>query len=95
MNLADAISDSIDVMASITIRGLDDGVKERLRVRAARHGLSMEQEARDILTGAVSQSEPEKRLGDSIVALFQPLGGIDLPEYPRHEGVRREPPSFD
>ena len=36
-------------MASITIRNLDDGIKRRLRVRAAEHGRSMEEEAREIL----------------------------------------------
>lgn len=36
-------------MASITIRNLDDGVKQRLRVRAAEHGRSMEEEARELL----------------------------------------------
>lgn len=36
-------------MASITIRNLDDEVKRRLRVRAAEHGRSMEEEAREIL----------------------------------------------
>ena len=35
-------------MASITIRNLDDGLKRRLRVRAAENGRSMEEEARDI-----------------------------------------------
>ena len=32
-------------MASITIRNLDDDVKTRLRVRAAEHHRSMEEEA--------------------------------------------------
>ncbi len=36
-------------MASITIRNLDDDIKHLLRVRAAEHGRSMEEEARDIL----------------------------------------------
>jgi plasmid stability protein len=40
-------------MASLTIRKLDDDVKERLRVRAARAGHSMEEEARVILSKAV------------------------------------------
>jgi len=40
-------------MASITIRNLDDDVKRRLRVRAAEHGRSMEEEARDILRQVV------------------------------------------
>lgn len=40
-------------MASLTIRNLDDAIKERLRVRAAMHGHSMEEEARMILRKAV------------------------------------------
>lgn len=38
-------------MASITIRNLDDAAKERLRVRAAQNGRSMEEEARLLLGG--------------------------------------------
>ena len=41
-------------MASITIRNLDDDVKTRLRVRAAEHHRSMEEEARIILRDAVT-----------------------------------------
>jgi antitoxin FitA len=36
-------------MASITIRNLEELLKARLRIRAATHGRSMEEEARDIL----------------------------------------------
>jgi phosphopantothenoylcysteine decarboxylase / phosphopantothenate---cysteine ligase len=43
-------------MASITIRGLDDDLKQRLRLRAARHGRSMEDEARTILRGVADES---------------------------------------
>jgi len=39
-------------MASITIRQLDDALKQRLRLRAARNGRSMEDEARTILRTA-------------------------------------------
>jgi plasmid stability protein len=77
-----AISDSIESMATITIRGLDDAVKKRLRVRAARHGRSMEEEAREILKIGVSTGEREPNLAESIRALFEPLGGVDLPEFP-------------
>ena len=42
-------------MASITIRNLDSTVKDRLRVRAAEHGRSMEEEARLILRQAVGE----------------------------------------
>ncbi len=41
-------------MASITIRQLDEDLKQRLRLRAARHGRSMEDEARTILRAAAA-----------------------------------------
>jgi phosphopantothenoylcysteine decarboxylase/phosphopantothenate--cysteine ligase len=44
-------------MASITIRGLDDDLKRRLRLRAARNGRSMEDEARTILRGVAAADE--------------------------------------
>lgn len=42
-------------MATVSIRDLDDGVRDRLRVRAARNGRSMEAEMRAILTAAVAE----------------------------------------
>jgi plasmid stability protein len=47
-------------MSSITIRNLDPGVKERLRVRAAQHGRSMEAEARRILQSVLSDATGAK-----------------------------------
>src|SRR5262249_5840591 len=41
-------------MASITIRQLDEELKQRLRLRAARHGRSMEDEARTMLRQAAA-----------------------------------------
>jgi plasmid stability protein len=80
-------------MASITIRRLDDVVKARLRVRAARHGRSMEEEARRVLTSALAE-EPNRplNLAEAIRSLFEPLGGVDLEIAPR-EPMRR-PPTF-
>lgn len=46
-------------MASITIRNLDKALKARLRVQAAVHGRSMEEEARNILSSAVSKEPNE------------------------------------
>ena len=46
-----------DLMANLTIRNLDDELMRLLRQQAARHGCSMEQEARDILRRAV-QTQP-------------------------------------
>jgi antitoxin FitA len=80
-------------VATITIRGLDDAVKKRLRARAARHGRSMEAEAREILKIGVATSEREPNLAESIRALFEPLGGVDLPEF-RDKPVG-DPISFD
>ena len=79
-------------MASITIRNLDDGVKSKLRVRAATNGRSMEEEARIILREAVEQESSEKGLGTAIHELFKPLGGVEL-EIPPREPMR-EPPRF-
>jgi plasmid stability protein len=83
-------------MASLTIRRLDDGVKERLRIRAARHGRSMEEEARQLLSQAVKGETRGKRplnLAESFRRLVAPLGGVEL-ELPPREPVR-EPPNFE
>jgi len=48
-------------MGSITIRNLDDSLKSRLRVQAAVHGRSMEDEARDILRSALSREPRGQR----------------------------------
>jgi plasmid stability protein len=66
-------------MASLTIRQLEETTKHKLRLRAARHGRSMEQEAREILKSALSQpEEPPKNLAEEIRKLFAPFGGVEL-----------------
>lgn len=71
-------------MASITIRDLDDRVKARLRVRAAQHNRSMEEEARAILKTALAvEATPSKSLVQAIRARIEPLGGIELTIAPR------------
>lgn len=80
-------------MATMTIRNLDEALKARLRVRAAEHGKSMEEEARDILRAALSrEAGAPVDLGRAIHARFTALGGIDLPPTPRHP--IREPEGF-
>ena len=82
------------IMASITIRNLDNKVKTRLRIRAAGHGRSMEEEARLILAEVVEQDlAPEKSLGTALHELFKPLGGIELKLPPREP--MRDPPPFE
>jgi plasmid stability protein len=80
-------------MASITIRRLEDSVKERLRMRASRHGRSMEEEARDIFNVAVNTQESGQSLWDSIRRRVEPFGGIEFRELPRE--LVPEPPTFD
>jgi plasmid stability protein len=80
-------------MTSITIRNLDDSLKRRLRVRAAEHNRSMEEEARDILRCALAEAPAAKdNLADGIRRIIAPLGGVDLPSFPR--GQLRDPPDF-
>jgi plasmid stability protein len=81
-------------MASITIRNLEDGLKHKLRMRAARHGRSMEDEARQILRAALAgKSGAPPNLFAAIRQRIDPLGGVDL-EIPRR-GVMRGAPQFD
>ena len=83
------------VPASITIRNLDPALKERLRVRAAQYGQSIEAEACVILQTALAPegAPPMRHLYDRVRARFSPLRGVDL-ELPPREPVR-EPPPFD
>ena len=76
-------------MASLSIRKLDDETYNRLRDRAARHGVSMEEEVRQVLKRAVS---PPERLGDLFLKVFGPLGGADLEIPPREP---HEPMDFE
>ena len=75
-------------MANLSIRRLDEETIQGLRVRAAQHHVSMEEEARRILRQAVT---PQPRLGDLATRLFREAGGVDLdlPAHPPHE-----PPAF-
>lgn len=80
-------------MANLTIRNLDERVKSAIRVRAARHGRSMEEEARQLLSLAIDRPADEGAgLAEAIRRRFAPLGGIDLDPPPRAPG--RDPPDF-
>ena len=76
-------------MASITIRRLPETTKRRLRMRAARNGHSMEQEARELLEAGLARvdAEPEN-LGEAIRRRFAPLGGVALKIPPRRGTIR-------
>jgi antitoxin FitA len=66
-------------MATLTIRNVDSRLKERLRMRAARNGRSMESELRHILSAALGAQEEkrETNLAEAIRRRFLPFGGVD------------------
>lgn len=76
--LALIASKAVMAMSAVSIRNLDDRVKQRLRVRAARHGRSMEAEMRAILTAAVSEPDDDAGLLQTLLSRFGELGGVDL-----------------
>ena len=79
---------SIASVATITIRQLDEHTKSRLRLRAAHHGRSMEEEARDILRKAVTEPATEPgSLSDAIRRRFARFGGLEL-KIPRRDPIR-------
>jgi antitoxin FitA len=82
-----AVNDDNDGMAVMTIRNLDEEVRDKLRVRAALHGRSMEAEARAILTAAVD-SPIERSLLDVLGEMREILDGEELQILPRDAGIR-------
>jgi plasmid stability protein len=74
-------------MIDIIINNADNDLEQRLKVRAAEHGRSIEAEAIAILRLALGSSEEETlsagNLGDSIRAIVEPVGGLDLNIPPR------------
>ena len=75
-------------MASLSIRNLDDRVKERLRLRAAANGRSMEAEIRAILSDAVDDASVAVGLGQALLSRFSAIGGADV-ELPARSEVPR------
>jgi plasmid stability protein len=78
-------------MATLTVRNLEDDTRDRLRVRAARHGRSMEDEVRVILRQAVAVGDPAA-IWAAARASFSGADGVelDLPD----RGRDRPPPEF-
>ena len=75
-------------MGTLTIRRLDEKTKSRLRIQAAHHGRSMEEEAREILRSALTAGSPANaNLADAIHKRFAAFGGLVL-ELPRRGNIR-------
>ena len=75
-------------MAAVSIRDLDDQVKEQLRIRAARNGRSMEAEIRAILVEAVRTPSRTKDLFTTLLERFSDMGGVELEDAPRRTRPR-------
>jgi len=81
-------------MATLTIRNVDAGVRERLRVRAARHGRSMEAEVRSILSEAVAADRDQ--LGPNLAEAIRRRPALPAPlrhrahHLDRHHRRRRQ-----
>lgn len=75
-------------MASLSVRKIDDDVYEKLRMRAAAHGVSIEEEVRRIIRRAVAAPE---RLGELALRCFGPAHGVELELPPREP---HEPPDL-
>ncbi len=76
-------------MAVMTIRNLDDEVRDKLRVRAAQHGRSMEAEVRAILTEAV-ESPVERTMIECLMELRDAGtdSNFEIPSWVRDEEPR-------
>jgi plasmid stability protein len=82
-----------NIMASLTVRNLDESVKNSLRLRASQHGCSMEEEVRQILTEVVQPSLPRGlAFVQRVQQRFAGLGAQALPIPARRPG--RTPPDW-
>ncbi|WP_020203378.1 MULTISPECIES: FitA-like ribbon-helix-helix domain-containing protein [Cupriavidus] len=75
-------------MATLTIRNIDEALKARLRLEAAQHGRSMEEEVRAILRQALSKPYRTEGLGSRIRTHFAHLSDPGVPLPPRDEPPR-------
>lgn len=80
-------------MATITVRNLNEETKKKIRLLAARHGHSMEEEVRRILDRTVNEDN-DIGLGTYISDKFKEIGGIEL-EIPPRSQVRTAPSLAD
>lgn len=79
-------------MTTLIIPDLDDDLQATLRNLAARHGRSMEEEARGILRQVLTQPQSSTPLGQRLVQRFRGVA-VDLPLPTRH--LPRTPPRWD
>ncbi len=78
-------------MAMLTVRNLDDAIKSQLRIKAAQHGWSMEEEARRILREALLPDDHQKGLGTRLHHQIVEMGGGGELELPARSLPRSAP----
>lgn len=66
-------------MSTLTVRNIEPAIKDKLRLSAAAHGHSMEEEVRSILRQAMTQVAQPDGLGSRIHARFAAMGDVALP----------------
>ncbi len=73
-------------MPGLSVRGIDEEVYRRLKIRAAEHGISMEEIARRIIRRSVMAP---KNLGTFAIECFGPANGeeLELPVREPHEPI--------
>jgi len=79
-------------MTALTIRHVEEPIKTALRIRAAQHGISMEEQARRILREALSDSPPPTPFGQRLLKRFADVASTDFALPERHPP--RTPPSW-
>ena len=75
-------------MSTLTIRNLEPVIKDKLRMAAAAHGRSMEEEVRTILRNVLAQPTAPSGLGSRVHARFAAIGGVELDLPTRSQAVR-------
>jgi len=75
-------------VANLTIRGIDDELRDRLKISAAQHSRSMEAEVREIIACALASGSSEDGLGSRIHQRFAAVGGVELVPVVRTERPR-------
>jgi antitoxin FitA len=75
-------------MSTLTIRNVAPAIKDKLRMAAAAHGRSMEEEVRVILRNVLAQPTVPGGFGDRIHARFAAFGGVELDLPSRSQSAR-------
>ncbi len=75
---AQVLRKRMQAMSTLTIRNVEPVIKDKLRMAAAAHGRSMEEEVRSILRTVLNQPTAAKGVGSRIHARFAAVGGVDL-----------------